>query len=99
MIILGEIRQFPYEPNTLIWRPCNGMRIPISQNKALFSLIGNTFGGAFPSDFALPDYNGDINPSFKPYYYIAVAGHYVDENKLVDPMFASKAIGDARFNY
>jgi microcystin-dependent protein len=55
---LGEIRMvgFSYAPQG--WLFCNGQLIPISQNAALFSLLGTTFGGDGVINFALPDLRG-----------------------------------------
>jgi microcystin-dependent protein len=55
---LGEIRNFGfnYAPNG--WATCSGQLLPISQNAALFSLLGTTFGGNGTSTFALPDLRG-----------------------------------------
>ena len=40
------------------WALCNGQLLPISQNTALFSLLGTTYGGDGKSTFALPDLEG-----------------------------------------
>jgi len=40
------------------WALCNGQILPISQNTALFSLLGTTYGGNGLSTFALPDLQG-----------------------------------------
>jgi microcystin-dependent protein len=52
---VGEIRMFagPFVP--LNWAFCDGTLISISQNAALFQLIGTTYGGNGTSNFALPD--------------------------------------------
>ncbi len=52
---IGEIRMFGgnYAPQG--WAFCNGQLIPISENEALFNLIGTTFGGDGQSTFALPN--------------------------------------------
>jgi len=41
------------------WAQCNGQILPISQNTALFSLLGTTYGGDGKSTFALPDLRGN----------------------------------------
>lgn len=41
------------------WAFCNGQLMPISQNTALFSLLGTTYGGDGKSTFALPDLQGN----------------------------------------
>jgi microcystin-dependent protein len=40
------------------WAQCNGQLMPISQNTALFSLLGTFFGGDGKTTFALPDIQG-----------------------------------------
>jgi microcystin-dependent protein len=40
------------------WALCNGQLLPISQNAALYSLLGNTYGGDGVTTFALPDLRG-----------------------------------------
>lgn len=40
------------------WATCNGQLMPLSQNTALFSLLGTTYGGDGKSTFALPDLQG-----------------------------------------
>ncbi len=42
------------------WAQCNGQLLPISQNTALFSLLGTTYGGDGKSTFALPDMQGIV---------------------------------------
>lgn len=55
---LSEIRlmSFGFAPRG--WAQCNGQVLPISQNQALFSLLGTTFGGDGRVNFALPDFRG-----------------------------------------
>lgn len=52
---VGEIRMFAgtFAPNG--WALCEGQLVPISQNTALFSLLGTSYGGDGKSTFALPD--------------------------------------------
>jgi microcystin-dependent protein len=52
---IGEIRMFAgnFPPNG--WLLCNGQLLPISENEALFQLIGTTYGGDGESTFAMPD--------------------------------------------
>lgn len=52
---IGEIRAFPFDFAPRHWAECNGQLLPISQNTALFAIIGNRFGGNGRTDFALPD--------------------------------------------
>jgi microcystin-dependent protein len=55
---LGEIKifSFPYAPRG--WALCNGQLMPISQNQALFSLLGTYYGGNGSTTFALPNLQG-----------------------------------------
>src|SRR5258708_2874267 len=55
---LAEIRAFPYTFAPSGWALCNGQLLPISQNTALFSLLGTTYGGDGRSTFALPNLQG-----------------------------------------
>jgi microcystin-dependent protein len=52
---LGEIRMFGGNFAPRGWAFCNGQIMPISQNTALFSLLGTTYGGNGTSTFALPN--------------------------------------------
>jgi len=55
---VAEIRIFPFTFPPKGWAFCNGQLMPISQNTALFSLLGTTYGGDGKSTFALPDLQG-----------------------------------------
>jgi microcystin-dependent protein len=55
---VAEIRIFPFNFPPKGWAWCNGQLLPISQNTALFSLLGTTYGGDGKSTFALPDLEG-----------------------------------------
>ena len=52
---IGEIRMFGFSFAPQGWALCNGQLLPISQNTALFSLLGTTYGGDGRTTFALPD--------------------------------------------
>ncbi|WP_115717103.1 phage tail protein [Gallaecimonas mangrovi] len=54
----GEIRLFGGNFAPRSWAFCDGQLMPISQNTALFSLLGTTYGGDGISTFALPDLRG-----------------------------------------
>ena len=56
---VAEIRIFPFNFAPLGWAACDGQLIPLSQNTALFSLLGTTYGGDGKSNFALPDMQGN----------------------------------------
>jgi len=57
---LGQIALFPYNFAPTGWALCQGQLMPISQNTALFSLLGTQFGGDGRSNFALPDLRGRV---------------------------------------
>ena len=52
---VGEVRLFASNFAPKGWAKCEGQLMPISQNTALFSLLGTTYGGDGKSTFALPD--------------------------------------------
>src|SRR5205085_2321758 len=56
---VAEIRIFPFNFAPKGWAFCAGQLLPISQNTALFSLLGTTYGGDGKSTFALPDMQGN----------------------------------------
>jgi microcystin-dependent protein len=55
---LAEIRIFTGNFAPVGWALCNGQLMPISQNTALFSLLGTTYGGDGKSNYALPNLQG-----------------------------------------
>src|SRR5579862_7524403 len=55
---VAEIRMFAGNFAPRGWALCNGQLLPISQNTALFSLLGTTYGGDGKSNFALPNLQG-----------------------------------------
>jgi microcystin-dependent protein len=57
---LAEIRIFPFNFAPLGWAMCNGQLLSISQNTALFSLIGTFYGGDGRSTFALPNLQASV---------------------------------------
>jgi microcystin-dependent protein len=57
---VAEIRIFPFNFAPKGWAFCNGQLMPISQNTALFSLLGTTYGGDGKSTFALPNMQGNV---------------------------------------
>lgn len=57
---LAEIRVLPFNFAPRGWASCDGQLLPISQNTALFSLLGTTYGGNGTSNFALPNLSGSF---------------------------------------
>lgn len=56
---VAEIRIFPFNFAPKGWAFCDGQLLPISQNTALYSLLGTTYGGDGRSNFALPNMQGN----------------------------------------
>jgi len=57
---IGEIRMFANNYAPRGWMFCEGQILPINQNQALFSLLGNVYGGNGTTTFALPDLRGRV---------------------------------------
>lgn len=57
---IGEICCFGFTFPPRDWAQCNGQIIPISQNSALFAILGTTYGGNGTTTFGLPNLQGRI---------------------------------------
>jgi microcystin-dependent protein len=57
---VGEIRVAGFNFAPTGWAQCNGQLLPLSQNTALFSLLGTFYGGDGKSTFALPNFEGRV---------------------------------------
>ncbi|MBA5685480.1 phage tail protein [Rugamonas apoptosis] len=57
---VGEIRMFGGNFAPQGWAFCDGNLMPISENEALFALLGTTYGGDGETTFALPDLRGRV---------------------------------------
>jgi microcystin-dependent protein len=70
---IGEIRMFAGNFAPRNWAFCNGQLLAISQNTALFSILGTTYGGNGTTNFALPNLQGRVpmhwgnGPGLSPY--------------------------------
>lgn len=71
---LGEIRMFGGNFAPVGWAFCNGQLIPISENDALFTLIGTTYGGDGQETFALPDLRGRLPLHQGPAFTLGESG-------------------------
>ncbi|MBL8445288.1 MAG: tail fiber protein [Zoogloeaceae bacterium] len=71
--ILGQIQLFAFNFVPKDWMACDGAILPISQNMAVFSLLGTTYGGNGTTDFALPNLKGK-EPIPGSLYCICVQG-------------------------
>ncbi len=61
---IGEVRIFGFYFAPRNWALCNGQLLPISQNTALFSLLGTMYGGNGVQTFALPDLRSRLPSGF-----------------------------------
>jgi microcystin-dependent protein len=71
---LGEIRIFSFGTIPKGWAPCSGQLLPISQNSALFALLGVFYGGNGTTTFALPNLNGRTIIGTSTNYPIGASG-------------------------
>lgn len=60
---IGEIKLVPYTFAPVGWMFCDGSLLSIAQNQALFSLLGTTYGGDGVTNFAVPDFRGQVGLS------------------------------------
>ncbi|MCW9018197.1 MAG: tail fiber protein [Kangiellaceae bacterium] len=65
---IGEIKIFPYTFAPRFWASCDGQLLPISQNTALFSILGVTYGGDGRTSVGLPNLQGraPMHPGLGP---------------------------------
>jgi microcystin-dependent protein len=71
---IGEIRMFGGNYAPIGWLICDGSLISISDNQALFALLGTTYGGDGMSTFALPDLRGRAPMHKSPTYPLGQKG-------------------------
>src|SRR5258708_31746699 len=71
---IGEIRMFGGNFAPAGWAFCNGALIPISENDALFNLIGTTYGGDGQSTFALPNLQSRVPVHVGPGFALGQSG-------------------------
>jgi microcystin-dependent protein len=77
---IAEIRMFGFNFAPRNWALCQGQLLAISQNTALFSILGTQYGGNGTSNFALPDFRSRIpvgsgnGPGLSPYVNGEVSG-------------------------
>jgi len=71
---IGEVRAMPYEFVPQGWAPCQGQLLQVASNTALYSLLGNTYGGTAPTSFALPTLAPMQGKEGTLQYCIAVTG-------------------------
>jgi microcystin-dependent protein len=79
---VAEIRIFPFNFAPRGWAFCDGQIMPISQNTALFSLLGTTYGGDGRSNFALPNLQG--RAAMHPGQGLGLSPHDLGESRGVE---------------
>lgn len=83
---LAEIRMMSFGFPPKGWALCNGQRLPVNQNQALFSLLGTTYGGDGRQTFQLPDFQGRVPIHVGPSYPLGAVGgeakHTLTVNEL-----------------
>jgi microcystin-dependent protein len=90
-----KIMAFPFPPKG--WAQCEGQLMPISQNQALFSLLGTTYGGNGTTNFALPDLRGRVPLHWGAQFTLGQAGGEQAHTLAVAevPMHTHSAYGSA----
>lgn len=73
---LGMLQAFAFDMQPQHFLKCEGQILKINDNQALFSLLGNKFGGDGRLTFALPDFRGAKVVGVSVNYYISKAGQY-----------------------
>jgi microcystin-dependent protein len=82
--LLGSLLLIPYDFVPLSFEKCAGQVLPIASNPALFTLLGNRFGGDGKKTFGLPDMRGQ-EPIKGLSYLIATAGIYPSRKAVNTP--------------
>jgi microcystin-dependent protein len=105
---IGEIRMFGGSFAPAGWMFCDGSLLPISENDALFTLIGTTYGGDGQETFALPNLQGRIpvhmgqGPNISSNYILGETGGVEEVTLTVNqipshnhPMLATSNVSNA----
>lgn len=79
---VAEIRIMAFNFAPTGWAICNGQLLPISQNTALFSLLGTTYGGDGKSTFQLPNLQGSA--PMQPGQGSGLSNHFLGETGGVE---------------
>jgi|SRR5579864_654885 len=95
---IGEIRMFGGNFAPVGWAFCNGAIIPISQNDALFNLIGTTYGGDGQSTFALPDLQSRVPVHVGPGFALGQSGGAETVTLTTSQIPAHSHVPDAQSN-
>ena len=105
---LAEVRILPFNFAPAGWAVCAGQVLPISQNTAVFSLLGVNYGGNGTTNFALPNLQGQVavgagqGPGLSPYSVGQTGGTEtvtLVANQLAAHNHPASAIHDAGNSY
>lgn len=98
---VAEVRIFAFNFAPKGWAFCDGQLLPISQNTALFSLLGTMYGGDGKSTFALPDFQGSVvihagqGPGLSQYFEGQVGGsEFITLLESEIPAHSHSLVGD-----
>jgi len=83
---IGEIRMFGGNFAPVGWAFCNGQSLPISENEALFTLIGTTYGGDGEETFNVPNLQGRVPIHQGPGYQVGQSGGVSSVTLTADQM-------------
>ena len=93
---LGEIRAVTFNFAPTGWALCNGQLLAISQNAALFSLLGTTYGGNGTTNFALPNLQGRVPLHASTAHVLGEAGGEAQHTLVIAEMPAHTHVPAAR---
>lgn len=83
---VGEVRLFANNYAPRGWMFCEGQILQINQNQALYSLLGNVYGGDGVTTFALPDYRGRVPIHVSPTIPLGTAQGEANHTLTVNEM-------------
>lgn len=78
-MFIGQVVMFPFPQDASDFMRCDGRTLQINQYNALFSLIGNKYGGDGVNNFKIPDMR-KMNPNKDIWYHINTNGIYPPRN-------------------
>jgi microcystin-dependent protein len=91
---VAEIRMFGFNFAPKGWAQCNGQLLPLSQNTALFSLLGTMYGGDGKSTFALPNLEDSVPIEWGQ----SAGGSLYDEGQIGGSEFISLLLSEMPFH-
>lgn len=94
---IGEIRVFAFGIIPKGWAACNGQLLPVNTNQALFTILGNKFGGDGIANFALPNLQGRTPVNVSSTIPLATAGGEAEHMLTIPeiPAHTHQAYGDS----